>query len=93
MRARAAPGWVRMAATLAPGPFLAFRDPGYDSHFFVDTGGTIKVGEKAMKKEKKLLTQKHIYEKNEGFFTNSRDHSPLILRVHWFSGMPFIILS
>ena len=50
MRARAAPGWVRMAATLAPGPFLAFRDPGYDSHFFVDTGGTIKVGEKAMKR-------------------------------------------
>lgn len=50
MRARAAPRWVRTAATLAPGPFLAFRDPGYDSHFFVDTRGTVKVGEKAMKR-------------------------------------------
>ena len=51
---------MRTAAALAPGLLLAFRTvvlgacrwslPGYDSHFFVDIRGTIKVGEKAIKR-------------------------------------------
>lgn len=59
-----------------------------------DAGLTVLKSSPGNEKERRNCLLKSIYVRKMGrLFTNSRDYSPLILRVHWFSGMPFIILS